>query len=80
MTDDPFTGPDWDRFVKDATDNVLPKLSLSGAGLVLVPDNRTDVKSAVQLGFRACGTNPSWLSSSRPCRCRTSCVRSPTPS
>src|SRR5262249_27934038 len=58
MTDDPFTGPDWDGFVKDATENMLPKLSLSGAGLVLVPDNKTDVKSAVQLGFMVMQDKP----------------------
>jgi hypothetical protein len=53
-----FSSPDWDRFVKDATDNMLPKLSLSGVGLVLVPDSKTDVKSAVQPGFMVTRDKP----------------------
>jgi len=46
-----FTGPDWDAFLQDVADNLLPQLSETAVGVVLVPDSRTDTQFAVQLGY-----------------------------
>lgn len=51
MTDDPFTGADWDVFVKDVTDELIPKIDGSAIAVTLVPKGPTDVKFAVELGF-----------------------------
>lgn len=51
MTDDPFTGPEWDDFVKHCKEELLPKLDDSAMGMCLVPSGPTDVKFAVELGF-----------------------------
>ena len=51
MTDDPFTGADWDAFVADVHNELIPKINDSAVAVSLVPKGPTDVKFAIELGF-----------------------------
>jgi hypothetical protein len=45
------SGPDWVDWETDVRDNLIPKLTNSGAVAMLVPRGESDVKFAVELGL-----------------------------
>jgi hypothetical protein len=53
MSDDPFTGPDWDEFKKEIIEHLLPKMDESAMFLPFMPpkDKFPPVEFAVQIGY-----------------------------
>lgn len=52
-SDDPFTGPEWNTFVRDVKKGLIPKIRDSAYVASFVPERAdgTDVKFAIELGF-----------------------------
>lgn len=51
MSEEIFRSREWAAFVKDVKKNLIPKLKDSALTISLVPEGKTDVKFAVELGF-----------------------------
>lgn len=51
MSDDMWNDPDLQAWVKDARQNLIPRIEGSDATISLVPDGEGDIKFAVELGL-----------------------------
>jgi nucleoside 2-deoxyribosyltransferase len=51
VKDDPFSGPEWERYRKHVEDELVPMVRDSAVTISLVPGGKPDVKFAVELGF-----------------------------
>jgi hypothetical protein len=51
MNDDPFSGPEWERFADAALRDLAPQVERSALTVSFLPKDHGDVKFAIELGF-----------------------------